>query len=79
MKVLKTISGAALLLFGLLGCAVSLLAIVNPVATKMADDGDPLGTPPGIMSSLALLVVFVAISILGAYLVPRLRSSRHDA
>jgi hypothetical protein len=79
MRVLKAISGLAFVAFGLLGCAVSLLAIIDPVGTKMSDDGDPFGTPPSIMSCLVLLAVFVAVSALGAYLLSRLRSSRNDA
>lgn len=78
IKALKGIFGATFLAFGLLGCAVSLLAIIDPVGAKMADDSDPFGMPPSIFSSLVLLVFFIAVSGLGAYLVFRLRRSTTD-
>ena len=79
MNVLKGISGAVFLTFGLLGCAVSLFGIIDPSGSKLADDGDPFGTPPSIVSSLAVLIVYVAITAFGAYLLSRLKGSRHDA
>jgi hypothetical protein len=56
-------------LIGLLLAAVSVLALVDPEGTKMADDADPFGTPPSRMSSLirlgvaALLVVWPVIPL----------------
>jgi hypothetical protein len=76
MRVLKCIFGGFMLLLGLAGCAVSLLAIMDPVGAKMADDGDPFGAPPSLVSSFFVLVMFVSISALGAYLLWTRRSSR---
>lgn len=79
MKALKAISGAVFLAFGLFGCAVTFFAIIDPVGTQLADENNPFGTPPNIASSLTRLMVYGAISVLGAYLLSRLKSSRHGA
>jgi hypothetical protein len=43
--------GTAML--GVLVAGVSLLAVLDPVGTKSADDADPFGTPPSRSTSLA--------------------------
>ena len=67
-RLLSIIAGVSLLLVGLLGVSVSVVAIVDPVGTKMADDSDPFGTPPTTVESLLMLVLFLALSSLGAWL-----------
>ena len=63
--------GLFLLLGGLVGTAVSLLAVLDPVRTKMSDDADPFGTPPSLLISLSILLVYLGVSGLGAFLVWR--------
>ena len=65
---LSIIAGIGLLLIGLLGVLVSVVAIFDPVGTKMADDGDPFGVPPTTVGSSLLLVLFLAVSTFGAWL-----------
>src|SRR2546430_15509565 len=65
MRFLKAIAGTGLLLVGLVGSAVSFLALADPVGTKMADDADPFGVPPSASGSLILLVVFLAVGAVG--------------
>jgi hypothetical protein len=69
VKIVAGVSGLFLLLGGLVGTAVSLLAIIDPVGTKMADDGDPFGAPPSLVTSLSILLVYLGISSVGAFLV----------
>ena len=68
--------------FGLLGIAalllvIELIALANPVATKMSDDGDPFGNPSTSWWTHALLFVIVALLVTaGARLVRRRRTTR---
>jgi len=59
--------GLFLLLSGIIGTAVALLSIVDPVASKMTDDGDPFVAPPSLLSSFFILL---CMSV-GAFLVWR--------
>jgi hypothetical protein len=68
LKIVASIAGLFLLLGGLVATAVGLLCIIDPVGCKMADDGDPFGTPPSLLSSLSLLVVYLGVSGVGAFL-----------
>jgi len=57
-KVVAGVSGLLLLLIRTLGSAVSILAIIDPVGAKAADDNDPFGVPPSLLSSLLMLLIF---------------------
>jgi hypothetical protein len=70
-RLLSIITGVGLLIFGLLGVLVSIVAIIDPVGTKMADNGDPFGTPPTSVESLLRLVCFLALTAVGAWLALR--------
>jgi UPF0716 family protein affecting phage T7 exclusion len=70
-KIVARVSGFFLLISGLIGSAVALLSIVDPVASKMADDGDPFGTPPSRLTSLLILLIYLRVSCPGAFLVRR--------
>jgi hypothetical protein len=68
LKIIAGVSGLFLLLGGLVCTAVALLSILDPVGSKMADDGDPFGAPPSLVSSLLILAVYVGVSAAGAFL-----------
>jgi hypothetical protein len=68
-KIVARVSGLFLLISGLIGTAVALLSIIDPVASKMADDGDPFGTPPSLLSSASILLVYLGVAGVGAFLV----------
>ncbi len=53
-----------LLVAGLLG-VVQLIAVVDPVGTKMADDGDPFGNPhaPWYLHGIFTLLIIACIVI----------------
>ncbi|HXG84342.1 MAG TPA: hypothetical protein VNI84_09965 [Pyrinomonadaceae bacterium] len=61
--------GCFLTLFGSLGIVVGIIAIIDPIGSKMADDSDPLGIPPTFSESLILILVYVLIFILGISLI----------
>jgi len=48
-KIVARISGLFLLLSGLFGTEVAVFSMLDSVASKMADDGDPFGTPPSLL------------------------------
>lgn len=54
-----------LIAVGVLGAAVSLLTVVDPVETKMADDNDPFGPPGQTWVWLSVLTVFELMTIGG--------------
>ena len=70
-KIVAGVLGRFLLLGGLVATALGLLCIIDPVGCKMADDSDPFGTPPSLLSSLSLLLVYLGVSGVGAFLVWR--------
>jgi hypothetical protein len=67
-RLLSVATGLGLVILGSVGMFVSILAIIDPVGTKMADDNDPFGPPPTIERSLLMLLAFVVMAILGAWL-----------
>jgi hypothetical protein len=74
MKTAKTIIGVSrliLLLIGFLGIAASLFEMFDPSGSKMADDGDPFGTPPSLLSSLFILFISLCLCGVGAFLIWR--------
>jgi UPF0716 family protein affecting phage T7 exclusion len=68
-KIVACVSGVFLLISGLIASAIALLSILDPVASKLADDGDPFGTPPSRLDSLLILLVYFGVSCVGAFLV----------
>ena len=70
-KIVARISGLFLLLSGLFGTAVAVFSMLDPVASKMADDGDPFGTPPSLLGSLSILLIYLGVSGVGAFLIWR--------
>lgn len=79
MKVFYFIVGISLILFSLVTCGVSLIAIIDPVEAQMADDNDPFGPSPSQLYWISVLCVFVAIGAAGFYLVRRSFRPHHDA
>jgi hypothetical protein len=67
--VVQVLSGILLSLFGLVGMLLGIIAILDPVGTKMADDADPFGTPPSRISSAVLTLTFVVITGIGVLII----------
>jgi len=66
----RTIGGLALLLSGI-ALPFELLALIDPVGTKMSDDGDPFGPPPGWKHHAVSLTVIACLFLLGFTLLKR--------
>jgi len=69
VRIIARIFGLLLLIGGLVATGLGLLCIIDPVGCKLADDGDPFGTPPSPLSSLLILLVYLGVSGVGAFLV----------
>jgi hypothetical protein len=69
VRIIARIFGLLLLIGGLVATGVGLLCIIDPVGCKLADDADPFGTPPSLLSSLLILLVYLGVSGVGAFLV----------
>jgi protein-S-isoprenylcysteine O-methyltransferase Ste14 len=68
VKIVGTIVGALFLTLGCLGIPFSILAIIDPVGSKAADDADPLGVPPTFLTSVGILGLYIVIAAVGAAL-----------
>jgi hypothetical protein len=68
-KIIRISIGIALGLFGFLGVAFGILAMIDPVGAKGSDDGDPFGTPPTFFFSLLLTIAYLAITSAGIFLI----------
>jgi hypothetical protein len=68
-KIIGGISGVMLLLVGLVGSAVSLLAVLHPVGTQMADDNNPFGPPPSLFGSVLIVVFCLSVAVVGGFVV----------
>ncbi|NOT46260.1 MAG: hypothetical protein HOP17_00725 [Acidobacteria bacterium] len=65
----RVISGIIVSLFGAVGLLFGLIAILDPVGTKMADDPDPFGTPPSRIESALLTLAFAVIAGIGVLII----------
>jgi hypothetical protein len=80
MRSVKNIARASsliLLLIGVLGTAASLFEIFDPAGSKMADDADPFGTPPSLLSSFVIMFISLCIFAVGAFLTWRSARKPH--
>ena len=68
LRLLLLIGGIFVSLGGLLGVGMGILAILDPVGTKLADDTDPFGTPPSILGSIVITIV-CAMIVAGGFVV----------
>lgn len=62
-----------LVIGGIAGVLMGVLAMLDPIGTKMADDGDPLGAPPTFLLALLVAVACAAVAVGGLWC---LRSGR---
>jgi hypothetical protein len=67
-KIVGAVLGLVLLVVGFLGVAVSVFAILDPAGAKMADDANPFGAPPSLLSSVLIFVFYLAVCVLGFFL-----------
>jgi hypothetical protein len=62
-------AGFLLLAVGPMVALVHVIGLLDPVGSKLSDDGDPFGTPPPASESIIALVVCAALVVLGVWLV----------
>ncbi|MFC7378717.1 hypothetical protein [Brevundimonas sp. GCM10030266] len=63
---MRAILAALLLLFAALVGVLELVALLDPVGTKMADDGDPFGDPRRSWATYVPSAMLILASIAGA-------------
>lgn len=62
---LLLIGGILLCLGGLAGVGMGVIAILDPIGTKMADDADPFGAPPSALASIFITISFALVVAVG--------------
>ena len=72
---IKRVMGSLLVLVGFVFFAVSLVALVDPVGTQMADDSNPFGPPPPWYAAVIGLAVSGAVAAGGIWLFRRVEGS----
>jgi hypothetical protein len=60
-----------LLLTALAVMPFHVMALIDPSATKAADDGDPFGEPPSRIRTAVLLTLTVSVGMAGAALITK--------
>ena len=64
----RRVVGAVLFIIGVFGAIVAVIDVFDPVGTKMADDGDPFGSPDPWYVAVAFLGAYGACAVLGLWL-----------
>ncbi|MEM7468729.1 MAG: hypothetical protein AAF387_17820, partial [Pseudomonadota bacterium] len=59
------LTGLFLSAIGILGVLVSITAIIDPVGTKLADDGDPFGIPPSLSETIIVTGIYFLVVVVG--------------
>ena len=73
-KLIKALSisvGVPLLILGLGGSIFTILGIIDPAGTQLSNDADPVGTPPTLLSSILVCLVYLVILFAGLFLLWR--------
>ena len=68
MRWIAFIAGMVFCVLGISGVLCGILAIIDPVGTKMADDADPFGEPLGFSVTLAELLSYAVLVAAGGFL-----------
>ena len=74
---MRTLIGFALLGLAAVFLLFEVIALIDPVGTKMADDNDPFGPPPPWYVHVVWFTVIAAVGALGAKFLRR-KASRED-
>jgi hypothetical protein len=69
LRVLSHTLGFIFVLLGGFGILFGIIDLIDPVGSKMADDGDPFGVPHSFSESFGLKLVYVLIFCLGICLI----------
>ena len=77
LKTVRICIGCVFILSGFIGVGVGIIGIIDPVGTKMSDDGDPFGVPPPFSEALVMTCVFALVFIVGIWLVSGFKIKRN--
>ena len=69
IKFIRITTGAVLMLVSSFGILFGIVAMIDPIGSKMADDSNPFGVPPSFIESLSLMLMYLLFFILGLWLV----------
>ncbi len=69
--VLRSVFGLLLAFIGAVFFAVSVMALLDPVGTQMADDSNPFGTPPPWYAAALGILISGAVAGAGVWLLRR--------
>lgn len=67
-KIMSAIGGVALCSIAVIMFLVGVLAVIDPVGTKMADDGDPFGKPLSHVCSSLICLAAIGMFMGGRWL-----------
>ena len=73
------ILAAVMITIGSVVALVGVIAVVDPIGTKAADDSDPFGTPPSRWESAAITGAGLVLLGGGAFLVAKTRTRERGA
>ena len=68
---IRRVLGVILMVIGGIATPVCVLGLMDPVGTKMADDGDPFGAPPSTTSGVIGVGLSLAVVVVGVWLYRR--------
>lgn len=66
-KTVRAIGSVTLCSIAVIVFLVGLAAVIDPVGTKMADDGDPFGKPPSRLSSALICLAGIGVFMGGRW------------
>jgi hypothetical protein len=75
---LRIITGLVLAFVGFLGIASGIVAVLDPVGSKLADDADPLGPPVTITQALMVIVTWALVLCIGIWLISKKSETQQD-
>jgi hypothetical protein len=78
-KIIHAVGGLSLCSIAVIVFLVGVVAVIDPAGTKMADDGDPFGTPPSRLGSAVVCLEGIGLFIGGCLLMRTGNGTRSEA
>lgn len=78
-NIMRAGGGVALCSIAVIVFLVGFVAVIDPVGTKMADDGDPFGKPPSRWSSALICLAGIGMFIGGRWVMRTGNGTRSEA
>ncbi len=77
LRLLLSLVSLSLVMVAVGAFAVYAFGILDPKSLQMANDGDPFGTPPSLVSSAVGCLISLSVLVGGAWATSLLLTSRH--